>query len=105
MIGSNTFKKISRHRGQFNFPIKNYSGCMSIMSVYICEPGTFGDQKRVLDLLKLELQIIVSCHEEAGPLEEQPVFFPLSYLCSLLVPPFLAPLKMHVLSQSKQSLI
>lgn len=37
------------------------------MSVYhICLSGTFGDQKKVSDPLKLELQTVVSRHVCAG---------------------------------------
>lgn len=37
------------------------------MSVYVHTymPGVCGDQKRALDLLKLEFQVIVSCHVDA----------------------------------------
>lgn len=41
--------------------------------MYVCVPHMFGDhegQKKASDFLKINLQKIVSCHVDAGPLQE-----------------------------------
>ena len=47
-----------------------YFMCMAVLSaLYVCEPcmsGACEDQKRALDPLELELQIVVSHHVDAG---------------------------------------
>jgi hypothetical protein len=43
------------------------------MSVYYAVPGTFRGQKKEMDPLKLQLQMVVSWELNSGPLEEQPV--------------------------------
>ena len=43
--------------------------CVRLFALHVCVPHEYsppGDQKRVLDFIGLELQIVVSCHEYAG---------------------------------------
>lgn len=65
-----------------------YSFLFYILSVSHMCSGYFGGQKRALDLLELEVQIVVSClmcvwRTKVGPLEEQEM--------PLMVKPFLHP--------------
>ena len=40
--------------------------CFACMHMYTaCVPGIHGGPKRVMDPLKLELQMVVSCHSDA----------------------------------------
>lgn len=53
---------------------------LSIPVYHAYIPGTYGDQKRTLYLLQLELQMVVGYHvgtrnQTQAPLEEQPVFW------------------------------
>lgn len=52
--------------------------CLYVRLCTTSMPGTFGDQERTLDLLKLELQVTCDLHVGVGgsnpvPLEGQPV--------------------------------
>lgn len=48
------------------FSYSFFKMCVSVlpeyMGVYHIMPGAFGNQKKMLDLLELELQMIVSCN-------------------------------------------
>lgn len=46
--------------------------CMRVCLCTPCVPGVYRGQKRTLDALELELQMVENYHALLGPLEEQP---------------------------------
>lgn len=49
--------------------------CFAYMYVYMCitcVPDACGNQKKITDSLELELQVVMSCHVDAGNWEPNP---------------------------------